>query len=515
MKIRTAKSDNAAVKSGSNSWPKSCRKNRQTDGFRGLFVRFGRDTRASMLPMVAASLIALTGATGLAVDSARLYYVKDVLQRSLDSAGLAAGHAMQVTDMTTDAKQFFAANMQAANAVAKATNMNVTVSTDNKLITLNASATVGTTFMSLFGFSDVTVTAQTEVSRETRGMELALVMDNTGSMAQNDKIGTMKTAAKNLVQAVYGNHETDPNLWVSVVPYVAAVNVGGDKYDWLSAAGKTKVDNDYLKTSWMGCLEARAGGEDETDTPPSLAPFEPYFWADTDYYETRYSWSKGYYKLYLDNNWIDDPNGNLVTINEVNNRSTALGPNRGCAQQIQPLVAEKTTILNAIDQMQPWPFGGTASNVGLVWGWRTLSPNWRGLWSGSPANLPLDYGTPFMDKVLVILTDGVNEFINQKAALGGSDYTAYGRIADFGFSNVSDARAELDTRFAATCSNIKAAGVIIYTITFGSSPDSSTQAAYSACATKPSFYFHAPTADSLSQAFETIGRQLSNLRLSK
>ncbi|TNE60953.1 MAG: hypothetical protein EP335_18135 [Alphaproteobacteria bacterium] len=489
---------------------------KQNERLLRLLRRFRDDSRGSMLPIVAASMLALTGAAGVAIDGARMFYVKDVLQKSLDSAGLAAGHAMEITDMEGDAEEFFAANIAAAGLTPGSTNMQVVISDDNKLITLNASATVAATFMSLFGFDEITITASTEVSRETRGMELVLVMDNTGSMRHDSKIGTMKTAAKNLVEAVYGDNETNTNLWVGVVPYITQVNAGNSTltYNWLSDAGKTKVNNAYLNTSWKGCLEARDSGEDQTDTPPSLAPFEPYFWEDTDYYYWDYSKKKGYYKVFEDNDWIDDNNGNKVTIVE-GNVSGALGPNRGCGPQITPLVAEKSTVKAAIEEMEPWSFGGTAANLGLVWGWRVISPNWRGQWTGSPSTLPLDYDEPFMDKIIVILTDGVNEFISQDDELGGSDYTAYGRISDFGFSSISSARDELDDRFDATCQNIKDAGVIIYTITFGSTPDADTQAAYAACATKSAFYFHAPTADSLNDAFDTIGRQLSNLRLSK
>ena len=88
--------------------------------------------------------------------------------------------------------------------------------------------------------------------------------------------------------------------------------------------------------------------------------------------------------------------------------------------------------------MKPWRRGGTTGNLGLVWGWRTLSPKWRGLWGD--ADLPLDYGTDFMDKVVVIMTDGNNTFYacptpsTRRATYSPairttpSDYTAYGRL---------------------------------------------------------------------------------------
>ena len=474
--------------------------------------RIIRDESGSLLPMVAGSMLMLTGAAGMAIDGARMFYVKDVLQKSLDSAGLAAGHAMTVSDMENDAREFFNANVGSIDGVVTTSNMTVDISPDNELITLTANATVEATFMRLFGYESITVSASTEVSRETRGMELVLVMDNTGSMRTNDKIGTMKQAATDLINVVFGDDETNTNLWAGVVPYITHVNVGNANYNWLSATGKDRVDNEYYDTEWKGCLRARADGEDETDTPPSEIPFEPFYWADTDPYQ-KYSWYKGWYWVYKDNNWINDDTGE-ITINEVN-ASSALGPNRGCASEITPLVAEKSKILAAIDVMQPWSFGGTAANYGLVWGWRVISPRWQGMWAGSPPGLPLAHDTPYMDKVIVMLTDGVNELISQDDELGGSDYTAFGRLDEFGYASISAARDEFDDRFDRICQNIKQDGIIVYTITFGSTPDSDTQSAYRTCATNPAFYFHAPTADSLSDAFNEIGRQLSNLRLSR
>ena len=44
------------------------------------------------------------------------------------------------------------------------------------------------------------------------------------------------------------------------------------------------------------------------------------------------------------------------------------------------------------------------ANLGLAWGWRTISPQWRGLWGGdTPDFLPFDYGESFMDKEIADL----------------------------------------------------------------------------------------------------------------
>lgn len=461
--------------------------------------RFVSEPTGSMMPIAAAVMLSLAGFSGLALDGARMIYAKDVLQKSLDAAGLAAGHAIDTADMAGDGAEFFDANVGASGGFLNDPALTMTVSSDNRVIDLMATATVDTTFMRLFGFDQVSLSAATQVTRETRGMELALVMDNTGSMRSGGKIAAMKSAALDLIDLVYGTDETNPNLWVSLVPYTATVNIGPQHNDWLTAAGQAQVGStSFDPTAWKGCVMARDGTGDRADDVPSFDPFTPYYWEDS-----------------IDNDWITSSGFDLDESNGAQNEGR--GPNLGCGPAITPLTAAKTTVTAAINEMLPWHRGGTASNLGLVWGWRTLSPGWRGLWGGStPSTLPLDYNEPFMDKVIVVLTDGQNQFFDwQGGGPDGSDFTAYDRLHVFGFPDLGSARAELDARFATLCTDIKTEGVSIYAITFGGTPNSATQSLYRNCASNESFYYHAPNNDDLQEVFRAIGRQLSNLRLSQ
>lgn len=460
---------------------------------------FLRDRAGGTLPLAAGMMLSLVGFCGVALDGARLIYAKDVLQRSLDSGGLAAGHALEIANMEADGEDFFEANVAAGGGILRNTSLTMVTSQDDRVLTLTATAEVEATFMSVFGFDAITVSATTEVTRETRGMELALVMDNTGSMRSGGKIDAMKTAATSLVNAIYGEEEVNPNLWVALVPYTATVNIGAGRESWLDSASQDRIDDgDFGPTSWKGCVEARAGSGDRSDTVPSDDPFTLYFYEDAS-----------------DNDWID---GGSYDIDETNNaQNDGTGPNLGCGPAITPLTAAKTPVVDAIDEMLPWHRGGTTSNLGLVWGWRVLSPDWQGLWGGAtPGELPLGYDEPFMDKVIVVLTDGQNQFYDHNGGgPEGSDYTAYDRLNVFGYATLDDAREEIDSRFAELCTTIKTTGIKIFAITFGSTPNTDTQSLYRTCASNPGFYFHAPTNDELQDVFDTIGRQLSNLRLSQ
>lgn len=83
----------------------------------------------------------------------------------------------------------------------------------------------------------------------------------------------------------------------------------------------------------------------------------------------------------------------------MSDRNNGRGPNLGCGPEILPLTASKTLVDAAVGNMGAWHRGGTTGNLGLSWGWRTLSPGWRGLWGGAtPATLPLDYDAPLMER---------------------------------------------------------------------------------------------------------------------
>jgi hypothetical protein len=149
------------------------------------------------------------------------------------------------------------------------------------------------------------------------------------------------------------------------------------------------------------------------------------------------------------------------------------------------------------------------------------------LWSNggdpvSPMNLPLDYDDPLMDKVVVVLTDGQNQFYdwpnhspNNGVGPEGSDYTAYGRLNEFGYATLAEGLAEINTRFSNICTAMKAQGIVIFSITFGPSPNAATQDLYRNCATQPDYYYHSPSNDQLADAFHSIGQILTNLRVAE
>jgi hypothetical protein len=221
-----------------------------------------------------------------------------------------------------------------------------------------------------------------------------------------------------------------------------------------------------------------------SDTVPSAKPLTPYYWADDNA-----------------NDWITTNWWSGKKIYDTNLGNTH-GPNAYCPTEVTRLTPKKSTIKSAIGAMNA--VGNTHINFGAVWGWRMLSPKWRGIWGGdmSTYKLPLDYGTPHMNKAAVTMSNGI--------------YTAYGLLPEKKLGTSDERRAvdQLNERLTSVCTSMKNAGIIIYTIAFNR-PNDDTQTLMRKCASQDAFYFNSPSSAALQLAFKQIGDSLSNLRVSK
>ncbi|WP_179953906.1 TadE/TadG family type IV pilus assembly protein [Denitrobaculum tricleocarpae] len=644
---------------------------------RAAIPQFRRDRRGAVSVLFGFSVVAVVGFLGLATDAGRGYIAKARLGQAVDAAALAGGKAINQPYRDDEIRKYFQANFPNDYMDSVLVDFDIEAGEGNEQLTISATARIPTTFMRIVNVDDMEVSARSVVKRSVRGLELALIMDNTGSMLSGNKIGTMKAAATDLVNILYGEKETINNFWVGLVPFVATVNVGNQHVDWLHELAPTTTiegnkvlikggtpfgntdrgagvpavfdgnrnqvfeDGGYrqifrnapfdkryvvlgkewddeeaktvagyrltspsnygfvtfgsqkaikmvfvlqgsddgvswntlhvgrgsftkrggvttqrtltftggidmstayrhhrlviggnirkkaiylfseveffeeadedVETVWKGCVEARPSPLDESDDPPSVELFTRHFWPSTinDFGDDQ----RG------DNDWPD-----IDERNEARNEGT--GPNLGCGPPITSLTAEKTKVLAAIDEMQSWSRGGTHANLGLAWGWRVISPRWRGLWGGdTPDNLPMDYDAPLMDKVAIILTDGTNVYYDWPDGLPGrplsgtypdTDYSAYGRLSEgrLGTTNQAAAVVEINNRMSRLCQNMKDEGIVIYAITFQLN-DVATQNLMRNCATDPEKYYNSPSNEELRATFVAIGNELTNLRIAE
>lgn len=450
----------------------------------------------SAIPIIGISLFAIMSAIGVSIDMSRAQLVQSRMSSALDNAGLAAAATISTNNINSEANKYFNGNFPASYMGTTVGTLVVTPNADNSVLSLSITGSVPTVFMQIFGINSIAISANSEVTRASKGLEVVLVMDTTGSMTQSagsvSKITAAKNAAISLVNILYGSNETIPNLWIGLVPFSQTVNIGTGHDSWTS-----NTSFNWGTTAWEGCVEARSNGTltpqyDVTDDTPTIRLFPKYYAPD-------------------------DSNNNWISWSGTYSYSSTKGPNVYCPEPVTPMTASKTNISNAINAMTTG--GNTHISLGVAWGFRMISPKWRGLWGGemNTNSLPLNYNSALMNKAVIIMTDGDN-------TISEDHYSAYGYPDDGQLgsnpcpsSSCSNAEAELNARTAAACSNIKANGsnVIIYTIAFGTGIGTTAKNMLKACASKPEFYFASPTDTDLSSAFNQIGDSLANLRISK
>jgi Flp pilus assembly protein TadG len=326
-----------------------------------MWSRFFADRRGGVAPMFALGLVPVIGIVGAAVDYSRGDAARTAMQASLDATALMLSRdaaTMTPTQVTAAATSYFTAEFNRPET----TNVQVVATLSSPqagTFTLNITATgdVPTTFTKLLGQDQLPISSSAAVTWGIKRLEVALVLDNTGSMAQNGKITQLKIAAHNLLTTLQAAAKKPGDVKVAIIPFTTTVNVG------TGYASQFWIDytvNKIQQSKWTGCVQDRDQSNDVLDTTPVA--------------------------------------GSVHTLYPA---ASACG---GSSQvSLIPLtdVLDSTgyTNLNSkIDAMKA--SGNTNVTIGLVWGWHALT-----------SNLPLPEGSdpaPDLDKVVILLTDGTN-----------------------------------------------------------------------------------------------------------
>ncbi len=172
---------------------------------------------------------------------------------------------------------------------------------------------------------------------------------------------------------------------------------------------------------------------------------------------------------------------------------------------IEPLSSSISGIKADIDSFSV--SGSTAGQIGIAWGWYMVSPNFGSLW---PSSAGAAYNTAETLKAVIIMTDG--EF-NAPYCNG---VTARGYNASSAASNNCDPdNGEPYAQSRALCDAMKAQGIVVYTVGFQIADGGGAEALLEYCASTASGFYNAGSGTELSEAFNAIGRDITQLRISR
>jgi Flp pilus assembly protein TadG len=497
---------------------------------------------------------------GIAIDAGRAYMVRSELESALDSAALAVASSTTLSTSVLQARlqSYFDANDPSMSTT---TNLSVTMSDPTQpVINLTASVDVPTTFLRILNIDTVPVSVQNQISRGTNALELALVLDNTGSMMCGDgmmsncgqgvpptHMDTLRTDAKQIIDTLFTASTDTSKLKIAVVPYVTSVNIGpalgsnlnsnlvmktsgtyinsqGKKVNYVDAKGNPAYldykgnpildsagfnitfDSTQSQTSleWLGCVVEPTAGNVDTTEPSGgwVGPWTPYYWesqSGSNYSGSSNVWMPSAKPAKAQ--FVETDNGDYAS-NSSGAYYQSYGPNLGCPKPMVRLTNNQALLDSTATNLASRANSGTAIDVGMIWGWRALSPN-------PPFSDGQPYGTPSLIKAVVLETDGDNDTGDYP------DYTGFGYIRDglLGVTTASAALTSMQNRLTTVCNNMKAAGIIIYTIGLGSG---ATNTQLKNCAgPSPGVFYSAPTAADLTTAFQAIAISLNSLRLTQ
>ncbi|TPL49616.1 pilus assembly protein [Mesorhizobium sp. B2-4-6] len=539
-----------------------------------LLRQFWRSRRGNFSLMLAVGVPAMLGAVAFATDVSTLMRAKSNLQNALDAANLASSHLGDAETTRNDAfNSYFQANVASHGELS---NPKATLTVDRGVnfvkTRATASADVNLNFAFLFG-AEKHISVDASAVESNNQLEVVLVLDNTGSMA-GARITALRTASKSLLDYLEAVKSPTRSVRASLVPFVTAVNVNGPEFDpsWIDMDGKSSTNgvnfpvidgkrpnhmalfkqlgqkSGWSNTGWKGCVEARPGALNISDTPPDPTKpdtlFVPYFAPDDPDIAKKPSSSYGNSSTGYNNSYLDDAIDNsklnqnilgidlsgLVTglvnallgadlkiigkyvasttklITETGSTIT-IGPNRACPTPIIPLTDDFDKLRLAASQMSEWNGSGTNVSEGLSWGQRVLSPQ-------PPYTDAAPYKTAGVTKVVMLLTDGENVVYGASNTPQKSDYTSYGYLASgrFGSSNQTTAARNVDGWTKDVCTQLKSQGVQIYTMVL-QADTAANRSLYSACASDPSDYYAVEDPAKLPNVFRTIANKFSRLQL--
>ncbi len=478
-------------------------------GFLGnLLKRFHDDERGVFAVIFGVLALVLVASSGAVVDFVGVQNARGLAQSSLDSATLAL-HS-EINDLTEGEIQSLAQSLldeRMAVLNLSATVETVSVDTNEGTLFMEARFAYPTTFLAMIGISNIHTRIHAEVTSKSLNIEVALVLDSTGSM-NGRKMTALKNSANLLVTELMPDAE-NPGISIGLVPFNRYVNIGmGNRnepgldiepnYTWTPAGQQcwNTYPNDNRR-----CDRRRV-------TRTCYNDGVPYSCQRWQYYNCTGSRGERVRQCRPQRTrnfrWFGCMASRHVIPLDTVDENYLVNPVPGVIRhwntcRVTPmteLTSTRQDITNGIRAMRARD--ATYIPTGLMWGWRLLSPS-------IPFPNPNAYGGD-NKKIIILMTDGENTIspgTNWTFHDGGNHHT-HRR------SNTAVANAKT----IEICGNIKDEEIIVYTIAFEVS-DNAIRTILSDCAGNGGRYFDATDAASLQDAFAEIANDLQSLRLSK
>lgn len=539
-----------------------------------LVNRFWRSKSGNFAMMFAIALPAVLAAVGLALDVSNLMTARSTLQSALDSAVLASSRLADTSGSRTDAfNGFFRANVSNRNDLI---NASAELTVDQSVNSIKSSALARADVVLNFGFmfgKSTRISVTSSAFESTARLEVALVLDNTGSMGDSN-MKALRDGSTNLIQVLQDAQKQFPQRQIrtALVPFVTAVNINGEgffKREWVDQRSQIETtdkttngvnfDLDSGKRTghwelykrlnpknafvanpatpnplvdWKGCVEARTSPYNLDDTKPDpLVPttlFVPYFAPDEP--GTPLKAQNADSSVY-NNSYLADYNASgtdaqkqssIAKYRDISNPSLKSGSGSG----YDYLITATPPLTSGPNYACPTPIAPLTADLEKLKTEVAKMTYWNG--SGTNVSEGLAWGYRVLSpnfgtadafksestsKVVVVFTDGENTVFGQSSTINKSDYGAYGYLSTGRLdstSNRSKALTNVNNITQDMCTKLKAKGVRVFTVVFGADT-AANRDLYSNCASTPANYYLTKDQTQLKAAFQNIAFAISAL----
>lgn len=451
--------------------------------------RFARDEDGVITALACVIILMMVIVGGISVDLMHNEMERVRVQNTSDRAVLAAADLEQELDPEAVVQDYFAKSGM-SDVVS---GVDVSEGLNFRTVTVDASTTTQTRFMSMFGVDTLPVPGRSTAEERISNVEISLALDISGSMAYNNRMPLLKDAAKEFVETVV-RPENQGRISVSLIPYSEHVNAGPDLMSRL---------NVNTAHNFSHCVEFDVA----------------------DFADVRINRDKVYDQA---QHFQWNYNGSL------NDRTNTVCP-RYDYERITPFSQNAVALKEQIDQLQPR--AGTSIFLGMKWAAGLLDPDFNAITTDLAvdnlvdpnfANRPAAYNSEDTLKTVVLMTDGQNssssrirsDYYDSASEVAHWDrsnfwwylnnYVSYYYRSRFYFQKYTATAGDL--MLANMCEVAKENNIVIWSIGFEVTDHGAD--VMRECASSPSHFFRVEGLE-VEDAFRAIGRQINQLRLTQ
>lgn len=333
--------------------------------------KFLRREEGSLIVFSLFMMVCMMLAVSTAIDVMRAEVLDTKLQNTTDRAVLAAADLEQSRPPADVVRDYFAR----AGLDPSLVTVTVNQTSNGNVVTASTSVDVPTMFLNMVGIDALTANSIGTATESVSNIEIALVLDNSGSMGWNNnfRLNLLKPAAKEFVDIVMADEAPAGVTAVSIIPFSTQVNAG-ELLDHYNAS----AEHDY-----SDCVDFAA--ED---------------FSSAQMWPTQELQRSGHFDIW--------------TWNAPVQNSGVICP-WDSSREIAPWSTDAAALKAKIDAM--WAGGNTSMDVATKWGLSLLDPSAKeivaakvmaGDLDASVSQLPFSYSDPDAQKYLVVMSDGQN-----------------------------------------------------------------------------------------------------------